>query len=994
MRKVSIILSVIMILSFGVVVFGADGFSHDGEIHTPDYYEHTVRKAFKRGDWNGGKRLLDEGLEHYPDVSGLNELAGSYYLHRQAFDDARYHLVLAVRDNDGNVQAKQMLVDVEEKTKNYSSAICYVNELLQVNPYWKGLWRRKIALFRKQGNDVEADRLLRRLCQIYPNDETLKRDLAGRLEEQYLYNRRHGTKTATIASLRQLIEQYPKSEEYYMQLSNLLLQQGHRSEAIDIADRGVQNIPGSAALVMKKAGILAEENRYSEAMSFVKECMKRNHSGRLSSFYNSLQLDAARMEANQDPYVLYGKVYEKSKSEESLNYLLSTAMSRGYYEDALYYIGQARKRKGDTPDLLYKSYIVNKRMGNERAANGLLTRLYERTPNNEEIADALSRLRLEQASRLMEDGAYADALGMLKFVAEHASDRETCESAYSRIYTCNMGLRRYDAAEEALQTMHRNFPSRSDYVDKRADLLVHRGRIAEALRFIKDEVAKTDDEFMRYHYISTYEYIATPYIKDLIANGATKKAFEESEALLKLYPASERGLQYAINSAAKLGYWSEFSRLVLQGRQNYPDDRFYLVKQASILHREGYYADAVDILRSSLDDYAGDTLLVQAFSTNSADWATQLIKVRQPDSAIAVVDSALIFDRENRTLLYTKGLAFEAKHEYDSAYIYQKYYRPSFAEYAEFYRHLGSLQAHSHRNTLYFEYLQGRFGELDAITAVATAEYSRKLNAKNDMAIRVNYAGREGAVAGADPEEQASGGTGIQLQGQWTRRFSDKWEGTAAAAWANKYFPQLYLSAQLQRNLKNDWEVEAHANYRRIHSYQKAWRWNPDYYNAELGYDAQGIWEFDHWDHSYSSLLSVGVGASKTLGDFWVNSKFDTYMLKSRLYFNLSAQGKYYPLNDSKTCFQVLGSVGSAPEVTMIDFAMPGTFNHLNTMVGFGGQYRLLKNVTVGVLGTWYTYYTQTQKRRTLDIEGGYYDYSTINYKNLFNIDAQLSITF
>lgn len=407
MRKFSIFLSLLLAVTFTVVVLGADGFQRDNDIHTPDYYEHTVRKAFKRGDWNGGKRLLDEGMERYPEVSGLNELAGSFYLHRQQFDDARYYLVRSLRDNNENVLAKQMLVDVEEKTKNYSSAICYVNELLQVNPYWKGLWRRKIALFRKQGNHQEADRLLRRLCQIYPNDSTLRHDLAGRLEEQYLHDRKKGNKSATIASLRELIEQNPKNEEYYLSLSNLLLQEGKRSDAIDIADRGVQNIPGSTALIIKKASILAEENRYPEAMAFVKLCMKRNHNGKLSSFFNSLQLDAARMEANQDPYVLYGKVFEQSKSDESLNYLLNTSMSRGYYEDALYYIGQARKRKGDTPDLLYKAYVVNKRMGNERAANGLLTRLYERSPQNEEVADALSRLRLDQARRLMDDGAYA-----------------------------------------------------------------------------------------------------------------------------------------------------------------------------------------------------------------------------------------------------------------------------------------------------------------------------------------------------------------------------------------------------------------------------------------------------------------------------------------------------------------------------------------------------------------------------------------------------------
>ena len=994
MRRTRIFLSLLLVVLFAAVVLGADGFRHDDDIHTPDYYEMTVRKAFKRGDWNGGKRLLDEGLEHYRYVSTLNELAGYYYLHNKAYDDARYHLVLAVRDNNENVQAKQMLVDVEEKTKNYSSAICYVNELLQVNPYWKSLWRRKIALFRKQGNDVEADRLLKRICQVYPNDPTLKRDLAGRLEEQYLQDRKKGDKSATIASLRALIEQNPRNEEYYLSLSNLLLQQGLRAEAIDIADRGVQNIPGSTALVIKKAGILAEENRYAEAMAFVKQCMKRNRSGRLGSFYNSLQLDAARMEASQDPYVLYGKVFEQSKSDESLNYLLSTAMSRGYYEDALYYIGEARKRKGDTPDLLYKAYVINKRMGNERTANNLLARLYERNPHDVDVADALASLRLDQAQRLMDDGAYADALSMLKFVSEHAADRETRESAYSRIYACNVELRRYDAAEAALETLHKSFPSRSDYVAKRADLLVHRGRIAQALAFLRDEANKASDEFVRYQYISSYEDIATPYIKNLMANGATRKAYEASRDLLALYPASERGLQYAINTSAQLGYWGEFDRLVRLGRGTYPDDRFYLVKEATILNRNGAYADAVDMLRPPLDDYAGDTLLVRAFSTNSTDWANALIKAHEADSALAVVDSALVFDRDNRMLLYTKGLAFEAKHMYDSAYVYQKYYQPAYAEAATFYRHLGSLQAHGYRNAVNFEYLQGRFGELDQLTAIATAEFTRKLNDKNDMAIKMNYAGREGAVAGADPEEQVSGGTGVQLQGEWTHRFNDKWQATGTAAWANKYFPQLYFAAQVQRSLKNDWEAELHANYRRIHSYQKEWRWNAEYYNAELGPDAQGIWEFDHWASSYSSLISVGAGASKTIGDFWLNSKLDGYMLKSKLYFNLSALAKYFPLNDGKTNIQVLGSIGSAPEVTMIDFAMPGTFNHLNTMVGFGGQYRLMKNITVGVLGTWYTYYTQTQKRQTLDTNGGFLDYSTINYKNLFNVNAQLSISF
>ena len=77
-------------------------------------------------------------------------LMGKYWFHEKNYDQSRYHLVKAIDDNYNNVNAKHLLVDVEDITENYSSAICYVNELLEVNPYWRGLWRRKIELYRKQ----------------------------------------------------------------------------------------------------------------------------------------------------------------------------------------------------------------------------------------------------------------------------------------------------------------------------------------------------------------------------------------------------------------------------------------------------------------------------------------------------------------------------------------------------------------------------------------------------------------------------------------------------------------------------------------------------------------------------------------------------------------------------------------------------------------------------------------------------------------------------
>ncbi len=962
----------------------------DGSIHTPDYYEHTVRQAFKRQDWEGGKHLLDEGLKHYPDVSGLNELAGRYFYHHKSYDDARFHLVKSVRDNNGNVQAKQLLVNVEEETKNYSSAICYVNELLEVNPYWKGLWRRKISLFRKQGNDEEADRLLHRICKIYPNDEQLQKDYTYRLEQNFREQKKNGDKEKTIASLRELVNHEPQNEEYYLTLCNLLLQQGNRSEAIEVADRGVSYIPGSTALIMKKAGILAEENRYSEAMSFVELCMKQNHSGQLSSFYTSLRADAARAEARRDPYVLYGQVYESSKSQEALDYLLSTSISRGYYEDALLYIAEARKRQGDTPALLYKAYIVNKRMGNTRAANGMLARLYERNPQDKDISDELCRVRLEQSTTLMNDGAYSEALNLLNFVADHTTESDMKESAYSRIVTCNIEMRRYDAAETALETLHEQYPERSGYVEKRADLLEKRGHTEQALAFLEKEINETTDGFDRFMYVSSYEEIAVPYIKNLMGSGAVTRAYNVTQKLLELLPSSEMGLHYAVNASAQLQRWEEHDRYVAQGLSLYPDDRFYIVKQASVYYRKGEYSSAVGLIRPQLDEFTGDTLLVKAYTAGSADWASSLIRAHKADSALAVVDSALVYDQNNRNLLYVKGLAYEALHEYDSAYVYQKYYIPSISEMRSFNRHLDALKAHDYKNGLNFEYLQGRFGEEDALTAVATLEYTRKLNKKNAIAARVNYAGREGAVAGSTTTEQVAGGTGVQLQGEWEHELNDKWSFKIDAAWANKYFPQIAANAQVQYTTKNDWEFEVHAGYRRLNSYEKSFKYAPETYDESRG--EMGFWTFDTWKKSYNNLISFGAGATKGIGDFSIGGKLNGYLLSSKFYFNFNATAKYYLLGDGKTCILAMAGLGSAPETTMIDNAMPNTFNHLNTNVGLGGQWRVQRHITLGLLGTWYTYYTQTNAR-TGSLTN-YTDYITTKYKNLFNIDAQVLISF
>ena len=688
-----------LIMWIVLFVFVASAYAYNNffsdDVHSPDYYASNARVLFKQGKWDEGKRLVDEGLKYYPATGDLNELNGQYYYHKKEYDNARYYLIICVRDNPENVTARQLLVSVEEVTKNYSSAICYVNELLEINPYWQGLWRKKIGLFRLQGNDVEADRLLKRLRQIYPNDSTVQREYAASLEEKYIRDRKKGDRTASIESLYDLIEVSPYNESYYLALSNMLLQQGNTEEALQVTGRGASAIPGSSALVLKKAGILAGEARYQEAMAFVKSRMRYNRSPALVRFYNGLLADAADAARMSDPYVLYGKVYENSKSQESLDYMLNTSLTRGYNEDALYYIAEAKRRRGETSDLLYKEYIVYKRMGNASKAYSLLSTLASMDSTNVDIVDELALNRLHQAGNLISDGLYSEALPYLKAAAMKSHDPDIRYSAMNKEFSCYFEMRKYDDALATLDRMHAISPDdsvrKSEYFVKKTDILNRQGYTSAALAVLDSILRDSMDVALRATYVAAYEEIAVPYIKNLIEEGASYRAYEESSRLLAVNPSNLEALQYAIGMADLLGRYGAYDSFVRQARSIYPERTDFIVKQAATYSRGGEYRRAVDMLRPWLDYYPHNDGLVGAFSDNSEQLAYSLIKDHKAGDAVAVADTALVFDRDNPSLYLAKGVAYESMHRFDSAYYYQKKYKPGAAEAESFSRHLAGL---------------------------------------------------------------------------------------------------------------------------------------------------------------------------------------------------------------------------------------------------------------------------------------------------------------
>lgn len=972
------------------------------DVHTPEYYSSNARALFKKNQWEQGKSLLDEGIKIYPDASQINELVGQYYYHRKNYDKSRYYLMHAVKADKENVRAKQILVNVEEETHNYSSAICYVNELLEVNPYWKGLWRRKILLFRKQGNDVEADRLLKRIRQIYPNDSTLQREFAGSLENSYLQNR-HKNKKAAISSLEEMVSGNMAREEHYMALANLYLQQGEDDKAAEVAGNGATALR-SAALAKKKAGIIADKGNYAEAMAYVKRWQAENHNHSLSSFLSGLETDATRQSVQQDPYIMYGRMYERTKSAEALNFLVNTSFARNYNEDALFYINKALKSSGTgkRDNLLYKKYIVCKRMGMKNEAEKLLNQLYQNRPKDTDIREEMVATRLALANERMTTGEYDEALEYLDFVAKNASDNDTREVALRKIYNCYYNTKRYKKALSTLDVINELYPMPTTKdVMKRANTLEQMDDKQAALTLLRHAIDTCTTASKRAELIEAYEETALPWIRDLQQEGATRAAYREVNRLLDIDPNCNQGLRYGVNLAATEHDQATMNEYIQRGRTAYPDDLFFQVKAAEQYAANKQYQEAIDLLQPAIEEYPENQMVRGAFSDNSEQRTLQLMKAHDNDQAMKTIDKALGYDPTNKELLYTKGLVYEAQNNYDSAYVYQKYYEPSLMEVKEVATHLNSLQHRSFANEVTVTYLTSRYTE-DEKTSVAGVAYKHKGD-KLTLGGEVNYAGRDGDADKSTAEYQITGGMGLQIMPSIEYDYNKRWTFSANAGYATKYFPKWTGNAQATYHFDNDWDLNLGLGYRYIYTYSKQFKFDNYLYTTEVGDQTKDVtaedyanrpngWVFDQWEKNGHNMFQLNLGVDKTIDNFWLSAKLQNSLLNKKYYFNCMGQARFFPLEDGITYINAMASVGTAPEASIIDYALPGSFDKLNAMVGLSGQVIITRNTSLGLMGTWLTYYNQNNRR-----QGSLQDYSEsveTSYKNLFTIYVQLHVRF
>lgn len=934
------ILSKMMITSFGLIFFCTVSYAQVKETsQKKDVQVNQIMLLYNQQKWEEGKRLADESLQKTPKDSDLRMMAGKYYLHKKQYDKARYELAKSLEYGSANTESKQMLIAVETESERYSSAICYINELLEVNPYGKELWRKKIDLYRISGNQVEADRLLKRISQIYPNDPEISKDLSYIIEQRTVEVSRSGKIDKTIELARQTVEDQPNQQELYFPVIDNYIKAGDFSNALAYTDRALNHFPKDEGFVKKKLAILEHEDRYSELLGFLNAEMKNDASGNLRNLYNYYLLEAARNAKESDPVTLYGKIFDASPGNtEAFNYVFSELFSQAQYEEAIHLLNRRRNSVGPSKELDLKELNMYKSMQNLPKVSSFTKELFKRYPDDADLRESYVTLTLKSAKNSMDEGKINTAIADWKEAIQYG-DQEAINYARIGMYNAYQSSKQYPEAIAVLDEMLIDDPENLDLIMKKSDLYNKQGSYDYALTIYEQILEKTSGE-ERSRLQNGYSEIASPLVKN----------FREEYKLIEARKLCERWLvidnhnQEALIAITNISYQLQDYDAMLAYSQTavefYTDDIPFKIKLAEAMsHKKERLGDSWELLHNQVIITPFHQPLLNTFNSTSEEYAEDLIKNKEHANALAVIDTALHYKENNKALKYLKGRAYEGLKVYDSAYYYQKFYEPAPLEFDEFKQHLDYLAQRSYQNTLGISHLNSRFGDNNMLITISSIEYSHKNSNGAMFTGRLNYAGREE-------------GQGVQGLIEWTRPWTKGFSSRIDLAISNRYFMQYAANAALLYDWESSWQLETAVGFRKFFTDQ--------------------------------NLTNFNLALAKTINDFKLSGKLSNFLLADQgnttYLYNVGLKAQYF-LSNPRNFVLAVANVGNSADIDLVDYQLFNSFEVTNAMVGAGIGRSITRNISANALGTWYNF--QAQRIGDNNI-----------YRNHYNLNLQINVSF
>jgi YaiO family outer membrane protein len=946
-----------------------------------DLYFEEAKKNIAEQNFTKAAKMSWRGLQLSPEDLDLKTLLGKAYLQLGRYDTARYVLkqVLLKRKNDINIL--KYLLNIEQTTNRYSDAICFVNLLLEIAPYSRAWWMRKITIYKEMGNLEEAERALKRLHQLYPNDTEIK--------NQFNYIRLDDAKKATEAKkfkdanqiYATIIDENPSNKEAYLGIIRNELLRGNPVAALRYANRSLLQIPDDRQLVEKKIGILENLGRHAQAINYVKTLDRVIFNDIYKKTLPYLLQESARFNDYNNSYEVNKKIVELNANAEAQDYVIKNALGKGYDVDAEYFLKKAIKKNPNSKKLLIQEMELYKPRKDKEIFQKKVLILHEKFPNDTDIAYQYNKIMYERAKLHAENKQYHLALPIF---TELTSFPDFIKEAEQQIFGILTALERYDEATDQIDKLIGLDPENPDYLVRKSTLYQKMELFDDALNIIRSLEQKYP---LSIKYPAIYVNQIEDYATFLMTEKRYSKVLPIIEDGLTRQNNNKRLLDMAINASSAIPDYTKGINYSKSALNFYPNNKKFKLKLTNLYTKNKEYDSALVILDSLKKTYIYDRKIqnaeaeilfykarnqeekglvdkalinyAAAYSINPADEGSLKrminlqINKKSYEESLDFINKKIEKNPEENYLKFKKGIVFQLLKQDDSAYYYQKFRElDNPFEQVEWNRTLETLKAEDLENEIAVTYLEATSDSIAFNTSIASINY-RKIKENYTYGADINYAARRS-------------GKGFQGGIYFAKIFTPTFYADAGLLVGSRFFPKLKLYANTYKGLNNDFEAQFGLSYARLQNEQ-------NYLTLKLG--GAKYWE----EITINARLSL-MSTSNTFGD---NTDINT--AENYYYTNFMLQARIN-LNTRKDYFSVIASGGSAPFDQQLEYQENTFLKFSNVMVGAGYKYNMSPRTAILVNGTWINFLSN---QTTIDAI-----IQDVNYTNQYNLSFTIITTF
>jgi tetratricopeptide (TPR) repeat protein len=962
-----------------------------------DLYFEEAKKDLAEQNFTKAAKMSWRGLQISPQDLDLKTILGKSNLELGRYDTARYVLKQVYLKNRKSIAILQYLVTIEQTTKRYSDAICFVNELLEITPYSKGWHLRKISIYKEMGNFEEAERALKRIYQIYPEDTEIK--------EAYTYimigdgDKAVKEKKYDDANdiYKVIIDNNPANKQAYLGIIRNELLKGNPEAALQFTNRSLLEMKDDRELIEKKIGLLEQLGRHAEAIKFInsREVPREKFPDIHSSTLPYLMQQSAGFNEYNDSYETHKKLVELNGNSESQGYVIKNALGKGYDIDAEYFLKKAIEKNPNNKTLLIQEMELYKPIKTDENYEKRVLIMFEKFPDDVDIIYAYNKIMYNRAKMYVENKQYDLALPMF---VDLVSFPDFQKDAEQQIFGILLALEKYDEATDQIDKLIGLEPDIPDHLLKKSTLYQKMELYADALDITRSLEQKYPLS-LKYPivYVEQIEAYATFLMKEerygqvlpVVDDGLTREN------------NNKRLLDMAINASSAMKDYQKGVNYSKSALSFYPKNKNFKLKLTDLYTKNKEYDNALDILDSLKKTYVYDRSIKNAeaeilyfrarnqeeeglieeaivnydsaYSLNPLDEGSLMrmvnlhINQKPYGESLKFINKKIKKNPTDNFLKYKKGIVFELLKQYDSAYYYQKFRKiDNPFEQMEFNHTLEVIRAGELKNSLAVTYLKATSDSVAFNTSLASINY-RKIDGKNTYGVDANYAARRSGAG-------AQGGVNI------SRIFTETLYANAGVLIGSRFFPKFKLFGNAYKGLKNGYEAQAGVSFDRLQNDQNyyslklgvAKTWADIFVNARLSLMNSSVQFFERDPDSGDFLLDA---SGNLIADTKPNFTYSNLMVQARV--NLNTREDY---------FSVIISGGSAPFDQQLQYQTNTFLNFTNVMVGAGYKYTMSPRTALLIDGTWMNFQSNQDLKNSIVIQS--------IFTNQYNLSVSLVTKF